>query len=207
VRTITGEFGSDGTSTASTINNRLTWLLQEPPGVAGEMTGGWVTQDTRRFWVWDKRSDYGIAAAVMGGAASMNDACFELSAPEESEGFYVRRPSNDGCYPFSRPVPGTFFQFGVTEIADFSSPAMGISLGFIGRIPGGNPIATTDPRPPSPNFYQIAPAASFPFDGSLFTQPADPFTSWCTTEVLGIRPTLNGEPIDNPIYFCRTIAP
>jgi hypothetical protein len=39
-------------------------------------------------------------------------------------------------------------QFGVTEIADFSLPAIGINPGFIGRVPGGNPIATADPRLP-----------------------------------------------------------
>lgn len=204
VRTITGDFGSDGTAAT---NARLTWLLQEPVQVAGEMTGGWVSQDARRFWSWDKRSDYGIAAAVMGGAASMNDACFELTPNDGAEGFYVRRPSNDGCYPFSRPVPGTPFTFGVTEIADFSSPAMGISLGFIGRIPGGNPIATTDSRPPSPNYFRIGPANSYTFDDTLFTEPAEPFTTWCDTEILGIRPTQNGQPIDYPFYFCRSIAP
>jgi hypothetical protein len=111
-----------------------------------------------------------------------------------------------------RTISGEFgpgvnaFQFGVTEIADFASPAMGINLGFIGGVPGGNPIATSDPRPPSPNYYKIGLAASFQFDGSLFTQPAEPFTTWCSTEILGIRPTLNGQPVDFPFYFCRTIA-
>ncbi len=209
VRTITGEFGSDGTNPT---DNRLSWLLQEPVHALGEMTGAWISQDSRRLWTWDKRSDYGLAVAVFGGAASMNDACFELSENEGASGFYVRRPSNDGCYPFSRPqVPrpegSAGFQFGLTEIADFQAPVMGIALGFVGRIPGGNPIATTDTRPPSPNFYQIGPPGSFPFDGSLFTEPSEPFTTWCDTEILGIRPTLNGEPADYPFYFCRSVAP
>ena len=205
VRTLSGVFGLDATTPTAAVPT-VQWLLQEPISVNGEPTGAFVTQDSRRFWSWDKRSDYGLGVAVTGGAPSMNDACFELSPNDGSEGFYVRRPSNDGCYPWSRPVPGFAYTFGLSEIADFSVPNMGINLGFIGRIPGGNPIATADSRPPSPNHFRIGPAASYPHDNSLFPEPDEPFTSWCTTEIMAIRPTQNGVPIEQPIYMCRVRA-
>lgn len=205
VRTLSGVFGLDATAPTAAVPT-VGWVLQEPVSVNGEMTGAWATRDARRFWSWDKRSDYGLGVGVTGGAPSMNDACFELTPNNGSVGFYVRRPSNDGCYPWSRPMPGFTYSFGLAEIADFSLPNMGINLGFIGRIPGGNPIATADSRPPSPNHFLIAPAASYPIDGTLFTAPPEPFTTWCSTEILGIRPTQNGVPVEQPIYMCRTRA-
>jgi hypothetical protein len=34
-----------------------------------------------------------------------------------------------------------------------------------------------------------------------------PFTDWCSTEILAIRATLQGTPINYPVYLCRTRAP
>src|SRR5690606_8357944 len=52
----------------------------------------------------------------------------------------------------------------------------------------------------------IAPAAEFfaaaPVD--YFPPPAEQdWHTWCDSEILGIRSTLNGVPIHKPVYFCR----
>jgi hypothetical protein len=99
---------------------------------------------------------------------------------------------------------------------DFASPN-GLP-GFIGRIPGGQ--TAFDGRSPSPLYFFVAPASTFAgiTDQEIFPSPVPaatpsktPFNSggfptWCTTEILGMRATLNGAPIDYPHYFCRTRA-
>ncbi|MEJ0098558.1 MAG: hypothetical protein WDO12_01920 [Pseudomonadota bacterium] len=85
--------------------------------------------------------------------------------------------------------------------------------GFIGRFPGGQ--ASLDGRSPSPNYFAIATPATFfnTADPTYFPQhfptATSPATSlsWCTTEILGVRATSNGIPINSPVYFCRTRAP
>jgi hypothetical protein len=74
------------------------------------------------------------------------------------------------------------------------------------RIPGGQ--TALDGRSPSPIIYHIGPAASFfsAAPAEYFPQPSAAFTTWCTTEILGIRATLNGLPFRNPVYLCRTRA-
>jgi hypothetical protein len=105
-------------------------------------------------------------------------------------------------------------------VPQFGTTALTVLPGFVGRIPGGQSAA--DGRSPSPVVYKIAPASSFA--SSVATtfyadigQPASryfddltqagPFPTWCNTDILGIRATLNGEPINKPVYFCRTRAP
>lgn len=102
----------------------------------------------------------------------------------------------------------------------FGTTALAVLPGFVGRMPGGQTAA--DGRSPSPVVYLIAPAASFEATvGTTFYddigQPASayfddfadqpPFTDWCSTEVVGVRPTLNGRALNYPVYFCRTRAP
>jgi hypothetical protein len=105
-------------------------------------------------------------------------------------------------------------------VPQFGTTALTVLPGFVGRIPGGQSAA--DGRSPSPVVYKIAPASSFASSvASTFYsdigQPASlyfddlvaagPFTNWCTTEILAIRATRNGEPINRPVYFCRSRAP
>jgi hypothetical protein len=102
----------------------------------------------------------------------------------------------------------------------FGTTALAVLPGFVGRIPGGQSAA--DGRSPSPVLYMIAPAATFAAEVATTTfddineeaaeyfddlDEVGPFTDWCQTEVLGIRASLNGEPINYPVYFCRTRAP
>ena len=68
------------------------------------MTGAWISQDHRRFWVWDYLTNYGMHVGVLGGAPSVNDACFTMLDVRASYGIYTRRGSNTGCYPLDRPA-------------------------------------------------------------------------------------------------------
>jgi hypothetical protein len=105
-------------------------------------------------------------------------------------------------------------------VPQFGTTALTVLPGFVGRIPGGQSAA--DGRSPSPVVYKIAPASTFASSVATTTyadigQPASryfddlaavgPFTDWCQTEILAIRATLNAEPINKPVYFCRTRAP
>lgn len=257
---ITGTFGG-----AAAADARLDWELTEPQSIEGEMTGTWAARDNRRFWVWDYLTYYGTHVGVVGGAPSLNDACFTVADVEASFGNYTRRGTSTGCYAYNRPARGTAYLFGFAEAADFhltditlstntfagvaalapgiGSPtpfnplgaigyvsgsrlvpqfgttALAVLPGFVGRMPGGQSAA--DGRSPSPVVYLIAPAASFASQvGSTFYsdigQPASTYFDdlaeagpfdWCPTEILAVRATLNGEPINYPVYFCRTRAP
>jgi hypothetical protein len=243
LRRITGSFGT---------SPKLDWVLTEPQSLAGEMTGTWISRDHRRSWVWDYLNYYGTQVAVLGGAPSMNDACFTVADVEASAGVYTRRGTSTLCLPFNRPVRNAVYIIGFSEAVDFHltnttvstntftgvaglntaaganvtgsrlvPQFTGILPGFVGRIPGGNSAA--DGRSPSPIMYLIAPASSFATaaantafvevggePGTTFFDDlgtVGPFTDWCQTEILGLRATLNGNPINYPIYLCRTRAP
>jgi len=243
---ITGTFGSTA---------KLDWELTEPQSVDNEFTGSWISRDHRRFWVWDYLTNYGMHVGVLGGAPSLNDACYTMPDVRVSHGIYTRRGSNTGCYPFDRPLPGAIFTIGFEQSIDFhltnitaqtnvfvgvaglntaaaanvagsrlvpqfGSAAAATLPGFVGRIPGGQ--TASDGRSPSPTLFLIAPAASFAdkVASTFYPETAQQaslyfddlatvgaFTDWCPTEILGIRPTLNGSPINYPVYLCRTRAP
>jgi len=209
VRTISGTFGADGApfpTTATTANSRLDWVLQEPGQVDGEMTGAWLQEDGRRLWVWDFRTYYGTAVGMLGGSPSMNDACFTMENLHWSKGIYTRRGSGTGCYPFARPAVGQAYTLGTGESVDLtvfgpSSAAIIPQLpDYTGRIPGGQFAPGT--FSPSPVYFQVAPAATFFTVADPLYFPTVPTN--CTTEILGLRSTSNGSPINPPVYFCRT---
>jgi hypothetical protein len=205
--------------------NRLKWELQEPPSINNEMTGAWMSRDYRRFWVWDHRTIYGFGAAVVGGHPSMNDACFTMENLHQSSGFYVRRGSGPGCHPFSQPasqpLPAQVYTHTQgSDSTDYPATILAQGLpallpGFIGRIPGGQvfPGNTTA----SPVQFHIAPAATFASTANplYFPNLAGVSFAWCTpsrpgdtAEVLGMRYTSNNEPVDIPVYMCRSkVAP
>jgi hypothetical protein len=233
LRTISGTFGGDPdgiASNATPSTARVSWILEEPPQVPGEFTGAWLTQDSRRLWVWDYRTYYGTGVGVMGGSPSMNDACFTLENLHASSGIYTRRGSGTGCYPFARPgvdpvsgLPGVSvfgsttprnglwpaYAAGTGEAADHTIAPFTLNQfipqlpGYTGRHPGGEPAPSTSS--PSPIYFHVAPAASFAAEADDTYFPS-PDTSWCTTEILGVRSTANGFPINYPLYFCRTIS-
>jgi hypothetical protein len=246
---ITGVFGG-ATSTAA----RLDWVLTEPQSINGEMTGTWVARDSRRFWVWDYLNYYGTHVGVVGGAPSMNDACFTVADVAASYGVYTRRGTSTGCFAYNRPARTTVgYLFGFLEGADFhltdatvsvntfwgvaplataaganiagsrlspqfGTTALAVLPGFVGRMPGGQSAA--DGRSPSPVVYLIAPAATFaaavanttfadlgqPAAAYFDVNAAGPFT-WCPTEILAVRSTLNSVAINYPVYFCRSRVP
>jgi hypothetical protein len=270
LRRITGTFGT-GT------DPRLSWELTEPQSVNNEMTGTWIARDHRRSWVWDYLTYFGTNVSVVGGAPSMNDACFTMADVEAAVGIYTRRGTSTLCLPLNRPSRTTTASYliGFTEAVDFhltnvtastntftgvaglnnyaappcTAPATasgsfcldtagnrifanvtgsrlvpqftGILPGFVGRIPGGNSAA--DGRSPSPIVYLIANSDQFAAKaasttvvdagGDLGTKYFDDltaqgdFTTWCPgSQILGLRATLHGNPINYPIYLCRTRA-
>lgn len=195
-RTLAGTFVSGANS----------WYfgMTEPESIDNQMTGAWITQDHRRFWVYDFNTTYGYHAGVNGGAPNLQNACYPLDDFRASTGFYSRRGSSTGCYPFNRPAAGAFFLFTTTESVDFAGNG-GVALlpGFVGRIPGGQ--TAFDARSPSPIYFHIAPAATFFSTASPDYFPEVP-TGWCNSEILGLRATLHAKAIDSPVYFCRTRA-
>lgn len=209
--------------------------------------------------MWDYLTYFGTHVGVVGGAPSLNDACFTVGDVEASHGIYTRRGTVTGCYAFNRPARGSAYLFSYVETVDFhltdstvsTNTFMGVSSlgtmnwpssqafpnylsgsrlvpqfgttalavlpGFVGRIPGGQTAA--DGRSPSPVFYKIAPASTFAAEvaTTVFSEVGEPasryfddldevgpFTDWCQTEILGIRASLHGNPLNYPVYLCRT---
>lgn len=104
-------------------------------------------------------------------------------------------------------------------VPQFGTGALAVLPGYAGRIPGGQNAA--DGRSPSPVLYKIASASTFAAEVATtvfadIRQPASryfddldevgAFTDWCQTEILGIRASQNGAPINRPVYFCRSRA-
>jgi hypothetical protein len=207
------------TTTATETNATMGWILQAPPSITGQMTGAWLAQDSRRLWVFDKETYYGTHVGVV-GVFAMNDACFTMPDVAVSSGLYTRRPSINGCYPWPRPgtaqVPA-YALTGLVESVDLKFPQFipttaastaggAVDIGtlppYMARIPGG--AQAVDGRSPSPIYFHIAPAAQFYTAAPAEYFPTAP-TNWCTTEILGIRATLNAVPIHKPVYFCRFV--
>lgn len=216
---ISGQFSGQQTlftppfTTANEPNASLGWVLEAPHSIPNEITGGWLAKDSRRLWTYDRRTYYGYHVGVA-GVLSVNDACFTIDDLSASSSFYTRRPSIIGCYPWPRPAtdqsPG-YAIGGIVESIDSITPQyigdpgadridIGLLPEFMSRLPGGRQAA--DGRSPSPIYFHIAPAAQFNEAAPVDYFPPEP-TDWCTTEILGIRTTLNGIPIHKPIYFCR----
>jgi hypothetical protein len=210
----------NSTTTVSTEPNAsLGWVLEAPPSIPAQMTGAWLAQDSRRLWLFDRETYYGFHTGVV-GVYTVNDACFTMPDVSVSSGLYTRRPSINGCYPWPRPAqgqtPSYTFQ-GIVESIDLKVPnfipitataATGgnIDIGtlpeYMARMPGASQAA--DGRSPSPMYFHIAPPAQFYDEAPAQYFPPAP-TDWCTTEILGIRATLNDTPIHKPVYFCRFV--
>lgn len=238
------------TTPTTTATNRVVqqvdWELSEVQSLNGEMTGGWVSKDRDRVWVYDKDTTYGYHVGV-NGFINIQSACFTIQHPSDPSGTFERRGSSTGCYAINRPrtvpFPGQtlaqIYFFSGAEAVDntytltthTSSTTVGaptgaaaagaVNLGSLvstaslrdnfpnyeARIPGGQ--SAIDGRSPSPVYYHVAPVASFSTsaDPDYFPAPTVPFNTWCSTEILGIRSTLNGIPFQQPVYFCRTRVP
>lgn len=197
----------------------MDWVLQAPPSITSQMTGAWLAQDNRRLWVFDKETYYGMHVGVV-GVYALNDACFTMPDVTASSGLYTRRPSINGCYPWPRPGTGqtpTYAPTVLVESIDLKVPQFiplsatstaggNVDIGtlptYMARIPGGS--QAVDGRSPSPIVFHIAPAAQFYNNAPSEYFPSGD-TTWCHTEILGIRATLNAVPIHKPVYFCRFV--
>jgi hypothetical protein len=209
------------TSTANGVTGvKLDWELAEPRTVSNQMTGAWITQDHREVWAFDSLTFYGFHVGVNGGAANLQSACFTLEDAESASSFLTRRGSVNGCYAWNTPAAGQFYLFSGAEAVNVA-PAATVFPNFVGIIPGGS--TAFDGRSPSPIPFNVGPAANWfstvPADFVQYFPTQVSFASWCSTtsssgiaaEVLGIRATLNGEPVtspvvpvlNKPVYFCR----
>ena len=205
--------------TNSSLDARTTWVLEAPTSIPNQMTGAWAEKDGRRLWVFDRETYYGTHVGVV-GVFTMNDACFTMPDLSASSTLYTRRPALNGCYPWPRPAnPNNNPQYNANflESVDIKVPQFipttatstaggAVDIGtlpeYMARIPGG--AQATDGRSPSPIYFHVAPAAQFYAAAPVEYFPPGP-TDWCTTEILGIRATLNTVPIHKPVYFCRFV--
>jgi hypothetical protein len=214
--------GAAPTTTTSTGNTgvQLDWELTEPRAVPNQMTGAWITADHREFWAFDNLTFYGFHAGVNGGAANMQSACFTLEDYTAASSFLTRRGSVNGCYAWNNPAAGVpLFDFIPTAVN--TSPAPTVFPNFVGLFPGG--ATAIDGRSPSPIPFHVGPAATWfttvPANFVQYFPTVVPFDSWCSgtspsgipAEVMGVRATLNGEPVtsplvpvqNSPVYYCR----
>jgi hypothetical protein len=194
--------------TATVAVTKVDWELTEPVNTATRLEGAWSTQDHRRTFVYDDRNYFAFHVGVNGGAANLQDVCLALDNAAESSSFYIARAVTT-CLPWNRPAALPVAQFyggpsANVEITDTSVPAVAQLPGFVGRLPGAVAVVNAT-RSPSPAYFTVAPPSTF-FTVAPLTYFPVASTTWCTTELLGIRATTNGNPIDQPVYFCRVRA-
>ncbi|MEO8314013.1 MAG: hypothetical protein ABI645_04370 [Pseudomonadota bacterium] len=103
-------------TTVTSVAAQVDWELTEVRSLNGEMTGGWITQDHRRIWVWDKASTFGNHVGV-NGLTNIESACFVVENPSGNSGNFQRRSGQTGCYPINRPrllpTPQTYTSIGM----------------------------------------------------------------------------------------------
>lgn len=143
-----------------------TLTFTEPNSIPGQMTGSWVSEDSRRFWVFDFDNTTGFHAGV-NGPINVQDGCFVFDDAAAPTGYYTRRGGSTGCMTLSGQATtgggGVRFienyQTGFASI-DFFAPSGNLTSappGFFGRFPGAQ--GAGDGRPPSPNLFEVIPGA------------------------------------------------
>lgn len=211
-RTLSGRFGPDGgsaafapTSTRCTTTASRTVDFVEPVSIAGQMTGSWISQDHQSAWTFNTDSTWGYQMGVRGGFANIQNNCFKMQDYAAPSGQYVVSAGTAATY--CAPV-GNVFNSNQGSVSDSPTPLLQDRLpGWNGRMPGAEVGGGATSRSPSPVNFHIAPAAGF-FAGAdpvLFPPGSLASTAWCPTEILGVRPTQNGEFREElqPVYFCR----
>jgi hypothetical protein len=161
-----------------------TWTFTEPDQLPGTMTGAWVSEDHRRFWVFDHDNYSGMHAGV-NGPINVQDGCFVFGDPMASSSYYTRRGGSTGCMTSTGQSTGgrgqRFFEYYETGFAGIIFTASGGEPpGFFGMFPGA--VSAADGRPPSPNMFTIIPG---------------------TPETLSAQRMVNGEPYLDPAVFKR----
>lgn len=200
-RTISGSFGPDA-STATTSRREVEFV--EPAQTPGQMNGTWINREHTRFWSFLAETTWGYHAGV-DGYANIQNNCFTMEDYAASSGQYV--PSTGGSAVYCAPV-GQIFNSLQGSVAHSPAPLLQQRLpGWRGWMPGGELGGGATSRSPSPVNFHIAPAAAFFSSADPVVFPPDSLdsTSWCPTEILGVRGTRNGALDDElkPLYFCR----
>lgn len=180
--TLTG--AGAGNPLPDAVETSYTWTFSEPDQVPGTMTGAWISDDHRRFWVFDYDNYSGFHAGV-NGSINVQDGCFVFGDPMASSSYYTRRGGSTGCMTSTGNSTGgrgqRYFEYYETGFAGiiFSAPG-GEPPGFFGMFPGA--VSAADGRPPQPNMFTIL--------------PGDP-------ETLSAQRMVNGEPFRDPAIFRR----
>lgn len=173
-----------GNPVADAVETSATLTFTEPDQKPGTMTGAWISEDHRRFWVFDFNNYSGFHAGV-NGSINVQDGCVVFGDPEASSSYYVRRGGSTGCMTANGTATGgrgnRFFEYYENGFAGiiFSAPG-GAPPGFFGMFPGM--VSAADGRPPTPNMFTILPG---------------------TPETLSVQRMLNGEPLGGPAEFKR----
>jgi hypothetical protein len=206
-RTLSGTFGIDTTPTrcqATNVTTAPSRLMEfvEPRSTNGQMDGTWISQDRLRVWSFNSDTTVGYHAGT-NGFPNLQDTCFKMDDYTQPSGQYV--PSTGGATAACAPV-GNLFNSGQSSLGHSPSPANQTRLpGWQGWMPGSE---LTGGRSPSPVYFVVAPVANFAATATTAVFPASTIgnlASWCSTEVLGVRGTQNGELVSTrqPLYFCR----
>jgi hypothetical protein len=201
-RTLVGTFGPDG-STATTASRLMEF--EEPESIAGQMTGAWIPQDHRGSWVFNADTTWGYHAGVESGYANIQNNCFKMDDYTVPSGQYV--VTSGANLTYCAPV-GQVFNSLQGSVAHSPVPLLQTRLpGWRGWMAGSELGGASTARSPSPVYFVIAPAAGFAAaaDPAIFPASTIGATSWCPTEILGVRSTENGalNPQIQPMYFCR----
>jgi hypothetical protein len=201
-RTLTGTFGPDA-STATTATRVMEF--EEPASVAGQMTGTWIAQDKMGFWAFNADTTWGYHAGVENGYANIQNNCFKMDDYTVSSGVYV--VTSGANLTYCAPV-GQVFNSLQGSVAHSPVPLLQTRLpGWNGWMPGSELGGGSTTRSPSPVHFVIAPASGFAAaaDPTIFPAGSIGPTTWCATEILGVRSTENGALTSElqPVYFCR----
>lgn len=173
-----------GAPVTGAVPTSSTLTFTEPEQRLGTMTGAWISDDHRRFWVFDFDNYSGFHAGV-NGPINVQDGCFVFGDPNAQSSYYVRRGGSTGCMTPTGSATGgrgnRYFEYYESGFAGiiFTAPG-GEPPGFFGMFPGA--VSAADGRPPTPNMFEII--------------PGDPDT-------LSAQRMLNGEPYLDPAIFRR----
>jgi hypothetical protein len=214
------------TGTWTTRDNRRFWVWDYLTyyGTQVGVANGAPTMNDACFTVADVQANHGIYTR-----RGTSTGCYAYNRPARSTAYLfgvaesvdfhltdttLSTNTFTGVAPLATATGGNLASSKLSP--QFGTTALATLPGFAGRIPGGQSAA--DGRSPSPVVYKIAPAATFAASVGTTViedigEPAAKYFdnvgtagmfAWCPTEILGIRATRNGEPINFPVYFCRT---
>jgi hypothetical protein len=179
--------------------------FEEPASTTGQMEGTWIRQDRMGFWSFNSDTTWGYHAGVEDGYANIQNNCFKMDDYTVSSGQYV--VTSGANLTYCAPV-GQVFNSLQGSVAHSPVPLLQTRLpGWRGWMPGSELGGGSTTRSPSPVHFVIAPAATFAAAANPAIFPAGSIgpTTWCATEIMGLRSTQNGALTSDlqPVYYCR----